>query len=427
MKILIISFAFPPYNASGSVRVGKLARYLIDRGHDVRVITGEGLALPTTLDMPFAKDVVTRVSFWNIEAPIDWARRHLMRGGGVEAVSSSLGDGKPGLARRLVNLYRALFAIPDGQLGWRRPALRAGRRLTKDWRPDIVVSSALPFTAHLVARTLALELDVPWVAEFRDLFAENPYNDAPEWRARLNRMIERHIMKDVSGCTTVSQPLADALVAAHDCPARVILNGFDPADIMPDILPPKGVRPLKILYTGIIYPGRRDPRPLFAAIAKLGERGRQIVVDFYGQDMRGVAAMAAEAGISEQVRIFQPVAYKEALRLQQEADILLLLLWDDPRERGVFTGKIFEYVGAGRPILSIGAGDGVAAVLVRERKLGVSATDVAGVARALTAWLDEFDNNGFIAGPEPAARAGLSRADQFARFESFIGQFARTS
>lgn len=396
-------------------------RYLIDRGHDVRVVAGEGLNLPATLDMSFPEGSVVRVPYWNIEAPIDWARSRLQRGGSTAAVASS--GSHQGLMHRLVGLYRALFAIPDSQLGWRRPALRAARAIVKDWQPDLIVSSALPFTCHMVARDLARELRVPWVAEFRDLFAENPYNQVPAWRDWLNRRIERRVMKDANGCTTVSPPLADAIAVAHGHPTEVILNGFDAADVIPGLVPPPGNRALKILYTGIIYPGRRDPSPLFTAIAKLGARGKKIVVEFYGQDLRGVAAMAMDAGISPQVKISGSVSYERALRLQQEADILLLLLWDDPRERGVFTGKIFEYAGAGRPVLSIGAEDGVAANLVRERKLGVSATSVDRIAAALTAWLDEFEATGRIVGPPAEARIGLSRADQFAKFETFISQF----
>lgn len=427
MKLLIISLNFPPYNASGSIRVGKLARYLLDRGHDVRVIAGEGLNLPATFDMPFPKGSVVRVPYWNVDAPIDWARSCLQGKSGETTVPVS-DERHQGLMRRLVALYRALFAIPDSQLGWRRPAVRAARAIVKDWRPDGIISSALPFTCHVVARDLARELHVPWVAEFRDLFAANPYNDVPAWRAWLNRVIERHVMKSAVACTTVSQPLADALIATHRHPVEVILNGFDAADVAPGVvLPAVGRHSLKILYTGIIYPGRRDPSPLFEAIAKLGERGKQITVDFYGQDLRGVAAMAEKAGVLSQVNIFKPVPYKEVLRLQQEADILLLLLWDDPRERGVFTGKIFEYAGAGRPILSVGAEDGVAASLVRERKLGVSATTVDHIASALKAWLDEFEATGRIEGPAPEGRVGLSRADQFAKFETFIGRFVSAS
>lgn len=110
------------------------------------------------------------------------------------------------------------------------------------------------------------------------------------------------------------------------------------------------------------------------------------------------------------MKISGPVPYEKALRLQQEADILLLLLWDDPRERGVFTGKIFEYAGAGRPVLSVGAEDGVAASLIRERNLGVSATTVDRIAAALTAWPDESEATGRVSGPSIEARAGLSRA-----------------
>jgi glycosyltransferase involved in cell wall biosynthesis len=425
VKLLVISFNFPPYNASGCVRVGKLVQFLVERGHDVRVVAGHGLDLPQTLDIPFGDAKVVRVPYWRIEAPIDWARRSMVARRGPNAGGAAQNP-TGGIAHRLVTLYRAALAIPDGQAGWIIPAMRAARLQTRDWRPDVIVSSALPFSSHVVAARLARRLGVAWVAEFRDLFAENPYNFAGRWRRALDRIVERFVMRGVSGCVTVSPPLAKTLEAMHSCPTEVVLNGFDPNDVQPGAQPPTGFRPLKILYTGIIYPGRRDPRPLFAAIASLGARKQRINVEFVGQDLRGVRAMAVAAGISEQVSIKKPVTYREALRLQQEADVLLLLLWDHPSEEGVYTGKLFEYAGASRPILSIGAKDGLAARLIEERGLGKAATRVEEIAAILSAWIDTYDSCGFIVGPSLEARSGLSRNDQFEKFETFIRQFSRS-
>lgn len=434
MRILIISFNFPPFNASGSIRVGKFARYLADRGHDVRVVAGDGLPFPSTFLMPFDDVRVERVGYWRVEAPIDWARRRSGAGALAPATSDTTPD--PNLpvglrnaishaAHGAVSLYRAALAVPDGQVGWIRGALAAARRLTADWTPDVIVSSALPFSCHVVGSRIAQELKRPWIADFRDLFADNPYNFVAPWRRVIDRALERHTLRGVAGCTTVSQPLAEALRQAHGCEVAVILNGFDPGDVVPDAAPPRYLpaRPIKILYTGIIYPGRRDPRPLFEALAAMGADGRRFQVDFYGQDLRGVKSMADKTGVGHLINVTPPVAYRAALRLQQEADLLLLLLWDDPKERGVFTGKLFEYAGAGRPILSIGSIDGVAAELISERQLGVAVNGVDQVATALRKWLDEYDRHGHIAGPGLDARRGLSREEQFTAYENFIARF----
>lgn len=64
--------------------------------------------------------------------------------------------------------------------------------------------------------------------------------------------------------------------------------------------------------------------------------------------------LAAQYALQSIVQVHDSIPYKEALRAQREADVLLLLLWNDPREKGIYTGKLFEYIGAGRPILAIG-------------------------------------------------------------------------
>ncbi len=418
MKILLISFAFPPFNASGSVRMGKLAAYLVKRGHDVRVIAGEGLSLPRTLDVEITESAIHRCAYRRVTTPIDVARQWMARRSGDRHLGS---DAPDPWARKLVNIYRAIVAIPDSEIGWYFSAVATAKAAVSDWMPDVILSSALPFTSHLVASKLARLLKRPWVADFRDLFADNPYADAPSWRRAVDRLIERRVIATATACVTISEPLAETLTTLHGKPTIVVMNGYDPDDYPLDVQPPRGPgRPLRILYTGIIYPGRRDPTPLFQAMRMLGDRARRIVVDFYGQDLRGVRAAAVDAGMSDQVHVHGPVPYAQSLRLQCEADALLLLLWDDPRERGVFTGKLFEYIGADRPILVIGCADGVAASVIRERGLGVSTSKTSDVAKILEQWITRIDNIGYLAAPNVEARHEYSRSVQFAKLESLL-------
>jgi hypothetical protein len=177
---------------------------------------------------------------------------------------------------------------------------------------------------------------------------------------------------------------------------------------------------LRIVYTGLIYPGRRDPSALFAAIAALGAERSGVEVAFYGQDLRGVAESAQRHGVAGCVTVHGNVPHTESLRAQQQADVLLLLLWDDPREAGVYTGKLFEYVGSSRQVLAVGSSTGVAADLLRTRALGVAARDPQTIASALREWLAEKRASGRVAPPPPSAKAGLSRQEQFARVSTLL-------
>jgi glycosyltransferase involved in cell wall biosynthesis len=419
VRILVVSFAFPPYNASGAVRVGKFVSYLLERGHEVRVVAADGLPYPADFECPLDGAVVVRERYLNVVAPMDLVRRS------IRGRSSKNGDlanaGASRLSRKFAGMYRSLIAVPDPQVGWYRPALRGARKLTANWTPEVIFSSALPFTSHLVAARIAREIGCSWVAEFRDLFADNPYNEPQRWRLWLDRYVEKRVLAAASALVTVSQPLAETLAERHARPVLVVTNGFDPSDLpQPEINDQPRSSILKLVYTGIIYPGRRDPQPLFAAIARLGPRGNRIVVDFYGQDLRGVREVADQMRVGQCVRLHSPVSYRDSVLAQCRADVLLLLLWDDVRERGVYTGKLFEYAGARRPILAIGCVEGVAATLVRERGLGVALNHPADIAMALDRWLDEIDLNGKVAVPPSTALAGLSRFEQFARCEALL-------
>ncbi len=426
MKVLLLAHAFPPYNASGAVRAAKLAEHLVTRGHEVRVLTARPQPYPETLatSLPDEHIIVTR---WHqIEAPLNALRSRF--GGRVNrAVRADGADGeaRPSLAARAVVAYRSLVCIPDAQAGWIGPATTAGKRLLETWMPDLIYSTALPFSSHVAAARIARWADLPWVGEFRDLYSGNPYRAEWRLRHRADVAFERRIMASAAAVVSISQPLSEYLQQLHGKPAATIMNGYDPADFdrAPDLSTEFDPEKLTLVYTGIIYPGRRDPAILFEALNRLGNERRRFEVRFYGPALEGVTAAAARAGVGDIVRTYAPVPYLTSLGLQKAADALLLLLWDSPLERGVLTGKLFEYAGAGRPVLSLGCIDGAAAQLVRERGLGLattSADEVAGFLGELARRKMQFESTRI--GATDGRGAGLTRTEQFAALEAFLAQ-----
>ena len=417
-RLLLVTFHFPPFNAIAAVRTGRFARYLLGRGWDIRVVAARSDA-PETLPLEIPRELVLHTPWTHVDVMLDRFLR-LGRTRASEAPSgagATAGDGAAStrfaLRRALGELRAALLHVPDGRVAWMPEALRGARRLLGDWRPDVVYASAPPVTTLLVARALARRFGVPWVAEFRDLWVDNPYYEFPAWRRRLEAHWERRVVGDAAGLVTVSATWRDALRAKFGKPVALAMNGFVPGDFPPGLpaRPEAGGR-LRILYTGMIYPGYRDPSPLFRAIAALGAQGEEVEVEFVGGDLGPVARLAAEAGVAGRVRLSPAVGHREALALQSRADVLLHLQWNDPREAGTISGKLFEYLGARRPVLGLGYDRGEVAALLSVHGRGVVLNEPGAIAAQLSRWIAEKRRGG-IPALRDAAIAGLARDEQF--------------
>lgn len=439
MKILIVSWYFPPCNTMGALRIGKLAKYLLGQGHDVRVVCAKDQPYAMTLPVEVPEAIVY-YSRWGdvnivpvkVQAIRVWLKRLLSRSGGQgpgEAATAPTATqpsaGPPGLLRRILNFYQHATNIPDGMIGWLPHALRAGRQATDGWTPDVVFASAPPFTTLLVGRSIAKRTGAPLIVEYRDRWIEDPYGYTPPLRRWIDEKLENWCTRPARGIVTVSSPWKDDYAARWGKPVEVAFNGFDPDDVaaVADVAPDTGST-LNILYTGILYPERRDPAPLFRALAGMPEANERIRADFYGANVEQLQAQIAEYGLEEVVRVHPGVPFRESLRLQRAADVLLLLQWNNVLERGNVPGKVFEYLAARRPVLGIGYEDGVPARLLRERNAGQVINDPAAITAYLRELIAAKARDGRIALLPESVAEGLSRPDQYARIEAMFRDVA---
>ncbi len=428
MNVLLVSHAFPPVNVIGAVRVGKFAKYLHEAGHGVRVVaaTSSNAALP--LEIP--PEYVAYAQGWARDELFDGAVKLVRRvwsktrtGSTAEAPAAAPAAAPPRTASspRLVRHYYALLRIPDARAGWIGAATAAGLELVRDWRPDIVVGSAPPNSGLVAAARIARRCGAPWIAELRDLWVDNPYYDNPGWRRALDHVIERRVLSTAAGLVSVTPGWSQTLRRRYRQPVACIFNGYveDDFPAKPTGPPPGDV--VTVLYAGNIYPGYRDPSPLFAAVALLGVERERVAIDFYGPPPADVLPLAAAHGVADRVFVHEPVTYKASLALQTSADVLLLLQWDNVKDAGNIPAKFYEYLGARRPILFLGYEAGDLAATVRERGAGVVANDPAVIAGQLRRWIAQ--KLGGIPAPDARARAGMTRDEQFREYERFLKQF----
>jgi len=366
MKILIVTTYFPPQNSVASLRPYSWAKYWARARHDVTVLTTKKHDHPTNTVYPFTGFVVREV-----EVPFF----NLLRGSlgkkssegyvkSKKTIKSMLMSFVVGIINKLIHWLQVRFGVlntcrmPDLTDLWVEPAFHAVAN--EQW--DLVVSTAWPYPVHKVAyRLRKMGSAKKWIADWRDLWTENQLFPGLWPFTILEKMNERTWMRTADFITTVSDPLADILERKYGGKVSVIYNGFDPEDY--EILPVERAYPqdgvFRIIYTGSIYAGRQDPSPLFQSISQLHENGRltpdRLQIIFYGNNA-DMTILAEKFNIGEYVQYGGFLPRQQVLRFQRDANALLFLEFESSHVQGILTGKLFEYLFAGPPILAVGVG-----------------------------------------------------------------------
>lgn len=391
-KVLIISYYYGQTEAIGSVRIRGLAKYLDRFGWSPTVLT----VSPEQSVRRVSNTICTPVN------PADPFLPHILNIDPDTPFREQLDippNGKLTLfLERALKAYKEIVYYPDEQKGWYPHAVAEGSKELEQDDYDAILSSSMPYTSHLIAQELVRRHDIPWVADFRDLWTQNHFFKHSAIRRLFETRLEKRTLSSASAITTVSGPLADKLSALHGrIPVYSIPNGFDP-----DILNCGSLvsTSFNLVYTGKIYDQRQDPEPLFIAMRDLIDRGlvdpTHVRVDFYGYQDPWVREEVSRYGLENIVFLHAPVSRDASMHLQRTSQILLLLAWNDPAHRGVYTGKVFEYLAAQRPILCIGDNGGVIADLLSTTHAGVNLDDPNSIADRLADWYNEYLSSGYV-------------------------------
>ena len=228
----------------------------------------------------------------------------------------------------------------------------------RNW--DLVVSTAWPYGVHRPAYRLKKTGKAAyWISDWRDLWTDNHmFPGLPGFRS-IERFLERRWSQAADAITTVSEPLAETLRQKYGNEVHVIYNGFDPEDY--ENLPAERIFPddglFRIVYTGSIYVGQRNPTPLFEAVHNLHIQGvlypNQLKIVFCGMNS-DVSDLARKHLVEDFVEYAGFLPRQQALRMQRDADILLFLEFESEKVKGILTGKLFEYLFAGPTIWAVG-------------------------------------------------------------------------
>ncbi|MGA2463615.1 MAG: glycosyltransferase [Thermodesulfobacteriota bacterium] len=255
---------------------------------------------------------------------------------------------------------------------------------------------ALP---HALAHWASKKWGVPWIADFRDIYGEfnrDYIGDRLKYPIRLIQ--EMRYLKNASAIVTVSEGLAEVMTKRHGRKVHVIPNGYDPDSVLEDGQGTSKHPKFNITYTGALLLPQRNPVPVLDALKQLSEAGQidlnDVSVDFYGVPREVIEKVMNGHACKHIIRVFSRVSAEECINVQRSSAILLQLAHSE--ERGIMTGKIFEYLAARRPIISVPKDGDCVDGLLKETNAGVSCTTVDEIAKQLYVWYLEWKRTGNI-------------------------------
>lgn len=376
-KVLVITqLAYSP------TRVQGLSKYLPEYGWEPVILT--------------AKTETKQVAEIRLDARTIETKGYTSSYGKKRLSQRRYGKIRPYL-KEVYKYYKEITQYPDQEKNWKPFALREAEKLLRNEKIEAMISSSLPVTSHIVAHELRKKYDIPWVADFRDLWTQNHNYSFSRLRRMIERRLELKTLSTADAMVTVSEPWAEKLGALHNKEVYTITNGFDPdtMNIGKSVL----TSTFTITYTGQIYT-KQDPSKLLLALTDLISHRiidpKDVEVRFYGPEDRALEEKITEYQLSAVVRQYGVVPRETSSRKQRESQLLLLLKWEDPQERGWHSGKIFEYLAARRPILATGGTQDVITDVLNETDAGLEAHTLEELKNALQKSYSEYKLKGSV-------------------------------
>ena len=382
-RALVLAYFFPPIAGAGAQRTLKFVRHLVPLGWDSIVVSTRsrvyGARDETLLDEIPASTRVIRTLALPVAHYAGVVLHHLR-------------------LRRL----RTYVLWPDNGLGWFPFALLAALRRASRDRPDVIFSTSAPYGGHLAALIVARFTGIPWVADFRDEWSNNPHlTGQPKRLTALAARAERAITARAARVVVAADYFELAGLGPDD-PRRVeIVNGADGDDFSGAPPEPPADR-FVLAHVGTLYLG--DPSPLLRAVAALAGRDEidpeKVEVRLVGNVW--LTGLEAPAGVRVEATGY--VDHARAIAEMRGATALLLYV---PSVSLAPSGKLFEYLASGRPILCLTRPDSLAGRLVREWDAGAWADpdDQEGIERALLSLWRRWKESGLPDQEEVRARA----------------------
>jgi len=406
-RVLIITYYWPPSGGSGVQRWLKMSKYLPENGWQPVIYTAEDAEYPVE-DPSLEQDVAPEAEVIRrpIVEPYSFYKKFLgmKKGEKVKAGFINEGAKKSGWKENLSVWLRGNLFIPDARCWWVKPSVRFLKRYLKEHPVDAMISTGPPHSMHLIAKALHKKFNIPWVADFRDPWTDiDFYKDLKLTRCadKKHHRLENQVLTEATKVVTIGWDCAKGLESHGAKDVVVITNGYDELGkicVKTDENPSQRDHqslPFTMSHIGIIGENR-NPETLWQAISELADK--DLKIRLIGQVDNSVIESIKRNNIEKFVEIVPYIPHNQVIEEQAKSDVLLLFVNNTPNAKGILTGKIFEYMASGRPILCIGPEDGDSARILSETQTGITVdfNDKEKMKSVILDYISKFQENQLI-------------------------------
>lgn len=410
-KVLMIAYFFPPLGGSGVQRTLKFVKYIpnfgirpivstVKSGHNFAYDESLLQEIPDTAQIHRSSSLET---LWLRSIIEKFAPSRRSRNSAADktaekqnaAGSTGQNTGKS-FKQKIFELIDTYLFIPDSKIRWLPFGFLKSLQAARREKVDYLFSTSYPYTTHLIALMVHKFYRKPWIADFRDPWVGNKaMQKNVAFRLKLDAFLEQKVVRNADYIINVTPTLTEMYKKRYPEAAQkmiTITNGFDPEDFT-------GINPFEqqkftIIHTGTIAEAY-DMETFVAGVEIFLKSQPEARASFQALFIGYVPPKYQELLIDklqETATILPYMSHKEVLNYQAGAHLLFLTF--DLSVDIAYSGKIFDYIGVGKPILGL-LPKGVAAQLIQERKLGTvvplgkSGELAEAVGKYYNAWRDK--------------------------------------
>ena len=380
-KVLIISYYWPPAGGAGVQRWLKFVKYLHHFDWEPIVYTPQNGEIPV-FDPSLEKDIPLNLQV--IKTPI-WEPYTFYKQLVGQKPHEKINTGflterkKPKTTEKLAVWIRGNLFIPDARKFWIQPSVKFLKKYLHEHPVDAIISTGPPHSMHLIALQLKEQLQLPWLADFRDPWTNIDYYAdlmLTHWADKKHHQLEQQVLTAADRIVAVSPTLTNELHALSKQPLSsskfvTIPNGYD--EEADSDLPIQRDKKFSIVHIGTLVRSR-NPEVLWKVLAELIEQhplfAQAVEIKLVGKVDIQVTQSIEHYGLSPYLTKVEYLPHDNVIALQRQSQVLLLIINDTKNAKGILTGKLFEYLRSRRPILGIGPVDGDAAAILNETHAG---------------------------------------------------------
>jgi glycosyltransferase involved in cell wall biosynthesis len=361
-KVLIITYYWPPAGGPGSQRMVKLAKYLPKFGWQPVILTVKKGEFPY-VDQSLKKDIPSELKIYRARSwePFLFYKRLTRRQSDETLPVGLLTDKKKGFMERIASWIRANLFVPDARIGWIPFATRKAMQIVREENIDLLFSSSPPHSLQIIAKKLKKKTSLPWVADFRDRWTDIRYYQVLKRTGitkKIDSVFEKRVLTSADCITVTSEGFSANFkekIKPRNQTFHFLPNGYDEKDF--NDIPEQETPEFRILHAGNLI-AQQNPMVLWNSIFKLSESDAKIKkslrIRLIGKAHDSIVKSVHEKGLSDAVDFQNYMPHNDILVELKRASILLAVTPDIPDNKSIVLGKIYEYIGTGKPILVIG-------------------------------------------------------------------------